>query len=146
MDGKRFLWKPPGRLALPVALLPRELGRSRPPGVAPPGETADSAIGVTPGAFVGVRSSGFASWTLLSDVPGAVNDVITLSAEFLVVILTELEGRKLCDGGGDTGGLIIDETLVGACEGVDWPCIEGDVHGRGSSTPVHVKQRIARCC
>ena len=48
-----------------------------PPGVLPPGDIADSAIGVIPGAFVGVRSTEVRPATPLCCSKGFSNEVMT---------------------------------------------------------------------
>ena len=59
----------------------------KPPGV-PPSEIADSAIGVIPGPMVGVRSTELSPGNFICDwIEGVSNEVMTLSDEFLVVIL-----------------------------------------------------------
>ena len=127
--------------SLPARLFtPRACLRSKPPGV-PPGEMADSAIGVTPGPLVGVRSVDARPGNLKCACAGASKEVITFNAEFLVVM--RVSGAL---GGGDTGGLNIVEMFGGVCEGVLTARGEGEDHGIGGSTPVQEKHRMARCC
>jgi hypothetical protein len=80
---------------------------ARKSGVAPPGEIADSQMGVTPAPFMGVRSPSPspknrepASSPALRDF-GSLKVVINLSAEFLAVTRDD---RTL---GGDIGGSMI---------------------------------------
>lgn len=106
MEGNRFLKYPPG-VTMPRARL--LVFRRNPPGV-PPGEIADSAIGVTPGPFVGVRSVDARPGNLNLPCAGASKEVMTLSEAFFAVILC-IGGAE---SGGDTGGLSMEEMLDGA--------------------------------
>ena len=84
IEGKRFLLCPPGVLTLRLFRV-RSWGLRYVLGV-PPGDKADSAMGVIPGAFVGVRSSDNrpGNLNLASDFP---KEVMSLSEAFLAVSL-----------------------------------------------------------
>lgn len=97
-------------------------------------------MGVTPGTFVGVRSSDMRPGNLNDWLACGPNDVISLSAEFFTVIRLGFSGFgcSFCLlGGRGSGDFTRGSGNLGAV---------GETQGSEGSTPVHMKQRIAKCC
>lgn len=134
MDVNRFLVNPAGGMADEGVLkaLRCDGRRKAVLGSFPPGETADSAIGVTPAAM-GVRPPSPAAKNL-AFFPWSPNEVMSFRADDLARLRC---GPRLTPGG-DKGGLKISGMLSFRLWKVTCAA-DGDVHGSVDSTPVQAK-------
>lgn len=134
MDGKRCLLNPVGGFADEGVLKALRCdGRMKAVlGSFPPGEIADSAIGVTPPAM-GVRPPSPAAKNF-AFLPWSPNEVISFRAEDFA----RLRCGPRFNPGGDKGGLRISGMVWFRLWKVTCAA-DGDVHGSDDSTPVQEK-------